>query len=706
MFQQLVESRHRLQEFCKLHYHSVDHFSGGLSFAIYRAEIDLKEFGPTDTKHLTSSATCYSSLLECPERFKPDDARDTVALAKDYAAAALNRQEWTSDGSAPIYCRCRTLPFVIKHVAVWQVSIEGHIQAILEQMNQPGRFGVGEADPPDEPNKWYRPNAYHTYWTLELLESFKLRFPEQFSKANVRLDIEKHIAQMRQWARECLGYQVSLHSANSTLLDSDQLAWALAIVTRSPSSFASSPAEQDFIKHGFKCLFATQKNNGSWQHYAPLFHYLKTGNAYCYVFESFAELLRHALSTGAEFIRTTLRENFAELMKLWAYAESVQVVVDGVGKKVIWSSGHRTNNIHPESWATASVFAYAQGLRRLLGVWTREEALTVLPRRTPYSSQKSAMEALNQRTKTWTSTNQLTDQLKSMFVNPAASKTFDKLEPDNLPIDEDSARSAILYGPPGASKTTIVRALAGVIGWDYVELHASHFVSDGLPNVQRKADEIFSALMELDHAIVLFDEIDELVREREGESDAFGRFLTTSMLPKLAELWKSRKIMYFVASNHISYFDRAITRSERFDAVIFVSPPSFEAKTGELRRLFSERHGRSIEFAFSKSDIDAAFPAFSGNEDFKDLAKKALLPENMLAKFALMRWDELAELGQLLNEIVPIGEGVSQQMLAEALAKVKDEMWRTQREYFEYWKDPKYERRDFSKTRLWDLRQS
>ena len=57
------------------------------------------------------------------------------------------------------------------------------------------------------------------------------------------------------------------------------------------------------------------------------------------------------------------------------------------------------------------------------------------------------------------------------------------------------------------------------------------------------------------------------------------------MLPKLAELWEARKILYFVATNHINYFDSAIIRSHRFDALILVSPPSFRSKIEELERL-------------------------------------------------------------------------------------------------------------------------
>jgi len=597
------------------------------------------------------------------------------------------------------------LPFVINNIPEWNKIIENHIETILKQMDEPGRFAIGEADPPDQPQNWYRPNAYHTYWALELISSIRTKYASEYEKLEAKLGITSRVAQMHEWARASLGYQVSLHSAGSTLLDSDQLAWALAILTRSPDTFRSNPAEQDFIRHAYKCLFGTQQKNGCWQHYAPLFHYKNTGNAYCYVFESFAALLKHALATDAEFIRATLKHNFTELVKLWEYAQSIQVAIPGKSKALAWSSGHRTNNANVESWATASVFAYAQYLRRLVGIWTREEALTRLPRRNSFTSSASASKAFEERTRTWTSNNVLTDKLKSLFITPAVDKSpYDLLEPDNLPIDENSARSAILFGPPGASKTTIVRALAGAIGWDYIELHASHFVANGLPNVQSKADEIFRSLMELDHAIVLFDEIDELVREREDEPDAFGRFLTTSMLPKLAELWKSRKIMYFVASNHISYFDRAIIRSERFDAVIFVSPPSFEAKRDELLKLFLERHGKSASFNVSKSSIDRAMPKFKSNADPRALAKKALRSSNALAKFVLLRWDELAELTYHLNITVPDGGKINVDNLTEALQQLRDGRWRTQREYFEYVQGPDYERRDFGKTRKWDVR--
>jgi SpoVK/Ycf46/Vps4 family AAA+-type ATPase len=90
--------------------------------------------------------------------------------------------------------------------------------------------------------------------------------------------------------------------------------------------------------------------------------------------------------------------------------------------------------------------------------------------------------------------------------------------------------------------------------------------------------------MELDRCVILFDEIDELIRDRsEKDSDPFGRFLTTTMLPKLARLWEQRRVLFFVNTNWITKADPAIRRSQRFDAVLFVGPPSLGVKLRALR---------------------------------------------------------------------------------------------------------------------------
>src|ERR1022692_4074059 len=65
--------------------------------------------------------------------------------------------------------------------------------------------------------------------------------------------------------------------------------------------------------------------------------------------------------------------------------------------------------------------------------------------------------------------------------------------------------------PPGTSKTTFARAVATQLGWPYIEINPSHFLSNGLEQIYVRTDEIFRDLMDLSGVVVLFDEMDALV---------------------------------------------------------------------------------------------------------------------------------------------------------------------------------------------------
>jgi ATPase family associated with various cellular activities (AAA) len=738
-FEYLATNRKLVQEFCRFHGPTLECFKAR-DLPIFRLIYGADE--PDKFRHITSTATCYSSLDLYPKATRPETDIDFDELGNAFALEAIKTpvKEWKSDEAAQVYCTCRGLPYVLSKLQEWHTNIDPHLDRIYYQLKEdPARFAVGEAPPPDDllpPEKkkklrdtWYKPNAYHTFWALEIIRELR---DKRFDAGRENNESFRALSgcedQMRLWARQQLGLQVALHSGNSSVLDSDQLAWSLAIIVSRPRDYQSNLSEQDFIRQAFKCLFQTQEKVGTWRHYAPLFHYPSVGNAYCYVFETFTTLLTLVLKPEAGFLREVLREYAPRLIDLWQYSRSTKTEISTKSDKSTkaeistnsdqapktgygWSSGHR---IQPnlESWATASVFAYAQALRRVIGLWTREEALKSLNYKVSFGTRPEAVRKLRERVGTWTHPN-LANLLGSMFVNPILDdKGFDDCDPDEPLFSDDVARSAIFFGPPGTGKTSLVSSLAQAIGWKYIELHPSHFVSEGLPNVQHTADIIFSKLMELDHAVILFDEIDELVRERELEPDQFGRFLTTSMLPRLAELWKARKVMYFVGTNHIEYFDRAITRSERFDAIIFLSPPAFENKRDRILKLLDKKY--SITTAFSadlnKGLIDAAMPRKecteanrSEQKAKRDYAKAKPLPEtNVLMKFALVRWDELNDIALHLSVLCSNNERITPEVLAKALRKVRDSKSRSLGEYCRFESDPReYEWFDSSRNASW-----
>jgi len=411
------------------------------------------------------------------------------------------------------------------------------------------------------------------------------------------------------------------------------------------------------------------------------------------------------------FLRQILRPHLPRLLKLWRYAVLTKIPLrseDEFG----WSSGHRPNHKEPESWATASVYAFSQCLRRLTGIWARESAAETLKVSTIHIPQAGAIQRLLERGDTWAAAGRsAASQLMCLFVNPV--RFFgcgNALEPDSQPLNDNQARAAFLFGPPGTSKTTLCRSVADAIGWDYVELHASHFVADGLPNVQRTADMIFERLLQLDRTVILFDEVDELVRARDKEHDAFGRFLTTSMLPKLAELWNRRSVIYFVATNHISFFDSAVIRAQRFDALIQVGPPSLRRKVNRLKQLlrgtfqrvnFTGLNALRVQNAVRKV-ASGRVPRVAESDESKD---KPLPQDCGLAKFLLIRWDQLQELATAIRarHIGQKALTVNRAALEAALGDLADQSLRKCQTYQDYSESAKYEQHDFSKVSIWKV---
>lgn len=164
-------------------------------------------------------------------------------------------------------------------------------------------------------------------------------------------------------------------------------------------------------------------------------------------------------------------------------------------------------------------------------------------------------------------------------------------------------RSFILFGPPGTSKSTIVRSLASEIGWPCVELGAADFCMDGFELLLRHTKEIFQTLFDLRETVVLFDEIDELVTAREQEQEKVGRFITTAMLPWFQKLRDLGQIVFAVNTNHIARYDSAISRPGRFDLIIPVGPVAADAAAAFLATRLHTEPEKAQDFLKSSPDL-------------------------------------------------------------------------------------------------------
>lgn len=653
-FELLRDARRAVREFSVRHYPSVAAFhpSGRPWFNVAEGDDDD---GAGRIPHRTTGATCLESLSDLR-------ASDTSALIDEVAPLFAQRllveqfDYWTSDGAAFVYSRVRSLPAIIgfaptqaqAHIPV----LNEHLQFIWANVGDaPPDQGVREAtrksDVESEPltianwtkhlERAYPANAFHTYWALKtLLACGALDGGDEIADA---FESKRQIALL--WTQNMLAAQVALHAAQSDQADPNQLAWALASQLVDPFTevelATGELSREPLYKAALAAFFDQQLPSGKWPLGQPLFHYPRAGNAYCYTFETLAELIRPALyeTPMGMLLRELLKPHVPGLIRAWEFARVTARPLKSGPPGVGWSSGHHPHRTHPEGWATASVFSFLQRFRRLLGAYTREVVATELGvRPSRYAAAHEGVTLLGERGRTWTGGKHYWsagEQLAALFLHPlqAGAERQVEVDPDRPLIEREQARSAILFGPAGTSKTTLVEALAGAIEWDFVEIHASRFLAEGIDRVPRSADAIFVRLMGLDRCVVLFDEIDELLRNRQGaDADPFGRFLTTSMLPKVATLWDQGRLIFFVATNDISGADPAIKRSQRFDSAIFVAPPSFDVKLEQLRQ-----HLPEVDLTWLQEDA----------------VESALREEKPLGYLALLRFDQINELVDLLR---------------------------------------------------------
>jgi len=455
----------------------------------------------------------------------------------------------------------------------------------------------------------YPPNAYLTHLATRALwknrksaESAKpCSHPEFADRSTCRAatfwDVRDRV---RAWCVQEMRRQLALELHQELDADVMQLAYAAAAWAIATDGSPREPEEIKLAELAVSTFLEAQNEHGAWPRGNPIFHYPRVGNAYCYDFEVLTSVLEPE-------VREPLKE--ALLLHVPQFAKAVerlartsQEVARGV---YAWPSGHHPLVKGPESWTTASVFHFLFNLDLLLAEALRRSVFASLER--PYvaaprgASETSWAEFWDCPLDITKSDGGLKEYLKDEFGAKVRAHAPRVAEGLSLPKPEDGViTSAILYGPPGTSKSRIAKNLAESIGWRVLEIDPSHFAKKGLDQVPAEVDRIFDMLGEMEEVVIFVDEFDEMVRERGSDPESFSRMLTTIMLPKLQRIGDRRRCLILMATNHLEQFDAAIRRPGRFDAIIPILPPTWAAKEADL----SDRPGHQLLKAIGNSNLD------------------------------------------------------------------------------------------------------
>ncbi|KAI8103361.1 hypothetical protein M9435_004700 [Picochlorum sp. BPE23] len=139
-------------------------------------------------------------------------------------------------------------------------------------------------------------------------------------------------------------------------------------------------------------------------------------------------------------------------------------------------------------------------------------------------------------------------------------------------------KGVLLCGPPGCSKTLLVKAIAGECRLNFFSVKGPELMSKYVGESEKAIAHIFEKARKASPSILFFDEIDGLVGSRVKQAsngvDVSERVLSQMLQEMDGIKGKDDKVVIIAATNRMDRLDKALLRPGRFDRVLHVSLPS------------------------------------------------------------------------------------------------------------------------------------
>lgn len=178
----------------------------------------------------------------------------------------------------------------------------------------------------------------------------------------------------------------------------------------------------------------------------------------------------------------------------------------------------------------------------------------------------------------------LKQRLRSNVIQPIQEP--DKYQEYGL----STVNGVLLYGPPGTGKTYLSKALAGELGYNYIEINPSDIVSGKVAELPNKINEVFQEAREYQPTVVFIDEIDAIAAERSSSDTRTENQGVNELLQQLSDLNESdNDVVVIAATNRPDKLDDALIRTGRLDIKEEVPNPDAEARAVILYKQVQDR---------------------------------------------------------------------------------------------------------------------
>jgi transitional endoplasmic reticulum ATPase len=223
-------------------------------------------------------------------------------------------------------------------------------------------------------------------------------------------------------------------------------------------------------------------------------------------------------------------------------------------------------------------------------------------------------------------------------------------------------RGIILYGPPGAGKTLLMKAIASEVSARFYYVNGPDIIGTYYGEAEANLRRIFDEVAHHAPSIIFFDEVDAIAPRRGTAGTQADTRLVSQLLALLDGIMQVDGVVAIATTNRVDSIEPALRRPGRFDREIYIGPPD---AAGRLEIL----HIHTREMPLTEDGLDF-LPAVAARThgfvgaDLVELSREASLS-------ALRR--HVPQLGDHLRtlDIDLTGIRVTREDFEDALGKVR-----------------------------------
>ncbi|KAI7881117.1 AAA-domain-containing protein [Lichtheimia hyalospora FSU 10163] len=231
-------------------------------------------------------------------------------------------------------------------------------------------------------------------------------------------------------------------------------------------------------------------------------------------------------------------------------------------------------------------------------------------------------------------------------------------------------RGILLYGPPGCSKTTLVKTIASCSGTAFFTINPAQLYSPYVGDSEKIIRTAFRKARASAPAIIFLDETETMAGKRDmgngssGGGDSVQERVLSTLLNEMDGVESAASVLVVGATNRPDMLDAALLRPGRFDRMIYVPPPD-EAGRYEILKI----HTRNTPL---DQDVDLKMIAQQTNmytgADLENLCREAAMAA--LRDIPYSKYVEMRHFNQVLKLVPP---SISQSMI-DMYANMQDEI--------------------------------